>query len=300
MKKVFLLFCLLWVSFTPTYASELDDYILVSEETSQEATQLIVPDDISWTQRFILTELKELRIQNETLRRELNEELNKRELATVDRALSYSGNTVNFLWLIITMAMAGFWLVGWRTMKDVRENLTQNFEKEVQKNVRSQQRKLEEFMQKFEEEQLSQSKEIIQNQEHLQRKQEAAFHWSQFNREEDPVQKLELLDKVWAAGLEEDELLIYVERSSIYVVLWLWDKALETAEKWLELSSENTSLLYTKAEALVMLEETDDALKVINNILVIKPGMKDEILEDATFENLKADIGAMMEELNDK
>jgi hypothetical protein len=67
-----------------------------------------VPDDINWTQRFILSEMKELRTQLEATRRELNEELNKRELEAVDRALSYSGNTVNFLWLIMTMAVTGF------------------------------------------------------------------------------------------------------------------------------------------------------------------------------------------------
>jgi hypothetical protein len=57
-------------------------------------------------------------------------------------------------------------------MKDVRENLTNNFEAQIQKNVRVQQKRLEEFMQKFEQEQLSQSKEILETQELMQKKQE--------------------------------------------------------------------------------------------------------------------------------
>lgn len=151
-------------------------------------------------------------------------------------------------------------------------------------------------MKNFQEEQLNHSKEILKNQEEIQHKQEAAYYWSQFNREEDPVVKLELLDKVGVLAIEEDSLLIFVEKSSIYIILGLWDKALESAEKGLEISSENTGLLYTKAEALVMLDNTEDALKVINNILVIKPGMKDEILEDITFENMRSDIEAMIDE----
>lgn len=174
--------------------AENTDYVV--EEKNLSGSQLVVPAEIDWTQRFILSEMKDLRTQLEATRRELNQELNSRELATVDRALSYSGNTVNFLWLIITMAVTGFGLVGWRTMKDVRENLTKNFEVEVQKNVRSQQKKLEEFMKRFEQEQLAQSKEILENQEMMQHKQEAAFYWSQYNREEDHVQKLELLEKI--------------------------------------------------------------------------------------------------------
>lgn len=287
MKKSIIIFLSLYAILSSVQA-ENTDYVI--EEKTLSGSQLVVPSEIDWTQRYILSEMKELRIQLEATKRELNEELNKRELASVDRALSYSGNTVNFLWLIITMAVTWFWLVWWRTMKDVRENLTKNFEKEVQKNVRTQQKKLEDFMHKFQDEQLAQSKEILENQEMMQKKQEAAFYWSQYNREEDHIQKLELLEKIWSIGFEEDEILILVERGGIYNVLGLWDKALETAEKGLELSSENTTLLYTKAEALVMLEQSEDALKVINNILVVKPWMKEEILEDPMFENLREEI----------
>ena len=151
-------------------------------------------------------------------------------------------------------------------------------------------------MAKFEQEQLAQSKEIIETQELMQKKQEWAYYWSQFNREEDGVVRLELLDKISWLNLEDDELFVEIEKASVYIGLWLWDKALETADKGLELSSENTSLLYTKSQALVMLEEFEEALKVINNIIVVKPSMKEEILEDITFENLRADIEDIVED----
>lgn len=295
MKKIIFTLVLFFTNISSLWAVELD-YELASEVNTVSGSQIVVPEDITWTQRFILTELKELRIQLESTKRELNEELNKRELETVDRALSYSGNTVNFLWLIMTMAVTGFWLVGWRTMKDVRENLTNNFETQIQKNVGTQQKRLEQFMQKFEQEQLAQSKEILENQEMIQKKQEGAYYWSQFNREEDWVVRLELLEKIAWLVVEEDELLILVERALIYVTLGLWDKALEVADKGLEIASENTTLLYSKAEALVMLEDSDEALKVINNILVVKPVMKEEIMEDSTFENLHSDIEAIVED----
>jgi len=293
MKKITLIFLLSLASFLPgaSYAVEPQDELqFVREVESQSWSQLIVPDDINWTQRFILTELKELRIWLEATKRELNEELNARELATVDRALSYSWNTVNFLWLIITMAVTGFWLVGWRTMKDVRENLTTNFEKEVQKRVKAEQRKLEEFMKRFEEEQLKQSKGILKNQEFIQKKQEAGYLWSQYNREENPSGKLDLLEKVALIWLEEDEILIHIEKSSIYAELGLWDKTLESSERWLEISSENTTLLYNKASALIMLEQQEEAIKALMNIIWVSPWMKDEILVDPLFENIIGEL----------
>lgn len=291
MKKIFLLLCLIWMINSSFAAIEPEDeYIYASEVATLTGTEIVIPDDINWTQRFILTELKELRIQLESTRRELNEQLNTRELASIDRALSYNANTVNFLWIIITIAVTGFGLVGWRTMKDVRENLTNNFEKEVQKRIKEEQRKLESFMKKFEQDQLKQSKDILKNQEYIQKKQEAWYFWSQYNREENPSSRLDLLEKISGIWLEEDIILIYIERSWIYVELALWDKAIESADKWLTISNDNTTLLYNKASALVMLELHNEAVKVLSNVIWVNPSMKEEILEDPMFENIQSEL----------
>ena len=301
-KKILILAiaCLnVWlVNSSNVFAEEATDSLYEYEQEIETAswTKLVVPDDITWTQRFILAEMKDLRTQLEATRRELNIELNNRELASVDRALSYSWNTVNFLWLIITMAMAGFWLVGWRTMKDVRDNLKDNFHKEVQRSVKVQEKHLEEFISKFKDEQLLQSWELLRNQEQINKKQEASYFWSQYNREEDMVNRLDILDNIDALGLEKNELDIFIERANVYVIIALWDKALENAEKGLELASENTSLLLSKAQSLVMLENIDEALTVINNIIVIKPSLKEELLENPIFENFHKEIDEMYEE----
>ena len=290
MRKSLLSFMLFTLTFLSVGAEESEEYIYASEVVTATGSQVVVPDDITWTQRFILTELRDLRTELEATRRELNIELNERELTTVDRALSYSWNTVNFLWLIITMAVTGFWLVGWRTMKDVRVNLWKNFEKEVQKSVKVQQNKLEVFMNTFKEEQIAQSAEILENQENIKKKQEWAYFWSQFNREEDLVVQLELLDTISNLSLEENDLIILIEKAQIYIALWLWDKAFENAEKWLEITSENISLLQAKAISLLMLENKEEALRALNNILVIKPSAKEELLENVLLEELKDDI----------
>lgn len=292
MKKILLFLCL--VSFSQTIVLAAiepeDEYIYVSEVASWSGTEIIVPEDINWTQRFILTELKELRTQLEATRRELNQELNTRELASVDRALSYNANTVNFFWIIITIAVTGFGLVGWRTMRDVKDNFSDKFEKQVQRRVKEEQKKLELFMKEFQQEQMKQSEDILKNQEFIQKKQEAWYLWSQFNREENPSSKLELLEKITVIWLEEDELFVNIERSGIYVELALWDKVLESAEKWLEISMDNTTLLYNKASALVMLEEKQEAVKVLSNVIWVNPSMKEEILDDPMFENIQSEL----------
>ena len=70
-----------------------------------ESGNVIIPEEITWTDRFILTELKDLRVDQEALRREMLTEIQERELATVDRALSYSANTVNFFFVFLTIVI---------------------------------------------------------------------------------------------------------------------------------------------------------------------------------------------------
>ncbi|MDA9129156.1 hypothetical protein N9J72_01620 [Candidatus Gracilibacteria bacterium] len=296
MKK-FVFFLLLYLQFfctTTVSAVEIinpeDEYILVSERVSGSGTELIIPDDINWTQRFILTEMKELRTELERTRRELNIELNTRELASVDRALSYNANTVNFFWIIITIAVTGFGLLGWRTMKDVKENFSSKFEREVQKRVGVEKKKLETFMRKFENDQLKQSHEILKNQESIQKQQEAGYLWSQYNREEHQATKLELLDRISAIGLDEDTIFIFSEKSSIYAQLGLWEKSLEASDKGLEIAGDNTGLLYNKAWSHIMLDNQNEAVKELVHILGVNPGMKEEIFEDILFENILPEL----------
>lgn len=291
MKKILFFFLLLSFTANTHWITEPEDeYIYVSEINTSSGSEIVVPEDINWTQRFILTELKELRTQLEATRRELNQELNTRELASVDRALSYNANTVNFFWIIITIAVTGFGLVGWRTMRDVKDNFSDKFEKQVQRRVKEEQKKLELFMKEFQQEQMKQSEDILKNQEFIQKKQEAWYLWSQFNREENPSSKLELLEKITWIWLEEDDLFVNIERSGIYLELALWDKVIESVDKWLDISADNSSLLYNKASALVMLEESDEAVKVLSNIIWVNPWMQQEILDDPMFENIQSEL----------
>ncbi|MCH8518336.1 hypothetical protein LAT59_01035 [Candidatus Gracilibacteria bacterium] len=270
-----------------------DEYMFVEERQTSTGTELIIPEDINWTQRFILSEMRELRIDLETMRRNIYTELNERELRTVDRALSYSGNMVNFLWLILTMAVTGFGLVGWKTMKDVRENLSKNFEKQIGRQVYTQQKALEEFMQKFQEEQLAQSQEILRNQEYIQKRQEIGYYWSQYNREENTQKRLEFLEKIDAFHLEENTLLILIEKASIFAELGLWDKVLDVTEAGLLSDTENSSFLKYKAQAHIMLEEIDEGLQVLKTLLILYPAMKEEILHIQCFAELQDTIEAL-------
>jgi hypothetical protein len=90
------------------FALIITTYADISEEENvveKQEEKIVVPEEITWTDRFILTELKELRIGQEEVKREIYTEIQNRQLETVDKALSYSANTVNFFFVFITIVL---------------------------------------------------------------------------------------------------------------------------------------------------------------------------------------------------
>ena len=126
---------------------------------------------------------------------------------------------------------------------------------------------------------MRQSEEILLNQENIKKKQESGYLWSQYNREESLRDKFKLLEEISELEIAEEELSIQKEKSNLYVGLEMWEKALQTSINSLELFENETTLMLNQSIAHLMLEEKEEALKVINEILSLDPGLKDDILE---------------------
>jgi len=105
MKQIFLwIFVFIILTFNVYW-----DITEEEEIVSKSEVKIIIPEEITWTDRFILTELKELRTLLEWIKREIYTEIHNRELETIDKALSYSANTVNFFFIFITIIVMWFW-----------------------------------------------------------------------------------------------------------------------------------------------------------------------------------------------
>lgn len=251
-----------------------------------ETIELVIPDDLSLTKRYILEEVKNLRIELESLRREMQIEMNKKQIETIDKALSYSANTVNYFFILITIAIMGIWIFWWKSIKDMKNRWSNSFEKEVQKSIFESQKKLQEL----EKEQLRQSKRTLLDQENIMKKQESAYLWSQYNREESLRDKFKILEEISELEIEDEFLEIQKEKSHLYVWLEMWDKALHVCENALEDYENETTFILNQAISLLMLEEKDAALKSIHDVLILDPGLKDDLLENELLVSIKKEI----------
>ena len=247
---------------------------------------LIIPDELDLTKRYILEEVKNLRIELESLRREMQVEMNKKQIETIDKALSYSANTVNYFFILITLTIMWVWIFWWKSIKDVKNRWSNSFEKEVEKSIFESQSKLQEL----EKEQIRQSKQTLLDQEYIMKKQESGYLWSQYNREESLRDKFKLLEEISELEIEEETLSIQKEKSHLYIWLEMWEKALQVSTNWLEEFEHETTFILNQAIALLMLEKKDDGLKAIHDLIILDPGLKDDILENELLASVKKEI----------
>lgn len=280
--------CAFWM---PAYAQEASDTPQPEEEIVFPTTTLA-----PLTERFILDEVKDLRVKYEQLRREFTQELVTKEFDFAERAISYSANTVSYFFFFITMAGVLLAIFGWQTLKDVKNSAKQIVEREVEKMM-------SEYRERFEriEDDLTQKgEEIVHNQEEIERTQEMSTLWLRVNRETDERKKLELLDEILEYDPDNDD--VYVMKSGSCLRLNLPEMALEFSNKAIELNSSNSRAFYNRAKAQVKMDMHTEALSDLRYACTLSQGLLERAENDDSFKPLKKgpvkkDFLQMFEEL---
>lgn len=254
MKKIFILIFL--YTFLLPFSYSFEDW--------EDLNNVYIPSEISWTERFILTELKDLRVDQEALRREIFVEIQNREIWTIDKALSYSANTVNFFFVLLTILIAWFWVVWWKTIWDIKNATKASMDRETKKIIWNFQEKIEE----------------------LEKEQKINILWRQYNVSDSDKEKLNTLDKIYY--LRPESQFVTIEKSNVYLSMGLYEKVLETTDpiiNW-KRAKHQPHAFYNRACAFNKMEDTENCLSAINNLLHLAPDYKDIILWSNYLNNL--------------
>lgn len=256
---------LLWLFLFASLVFNVYWNVIEEEEiVPKQEEKIVIPEEITWTDRFILTELKELRIGQEEVKREIYTEIQNRQLETVDKALSYSANTVNFFFVIITIILMWFWVVGWRTIWDIKKSTKESMDRETKKII------------------INFEKQIAE----LEKEQKINIFWRQFNTADSDVEKMNLLDKIH--NLKPDSQYVTIERSNVYLSMWLFEKVLEVTDNiiaW-ERTKHQPHAFYNRACAFNWLKNTEKVISEMTYLLQLAPEYKDFILESEYLEDI--------------
>lgn len=268
MKKLF---------FTIALISAFSASAQTAEEGFGIETQTLAP----LTERFILDEVRNLRVDLETVHRELNEKIVTREYEAVNKALSYSSNALNYFSFFLTLAIGFLAIFGWRSIKEIKDSAHNMVEKESNKIVKDLRRRIE----KTEEDLDEKRKSILKSQQEFEARQKINTLWGNASREKDDRKKLEILEEIQKLSHMDSD--VFAKKSGAYLRIGLVEAALKATENALLIDPTHSIALYNKACAHARLGNTEAAIKDLTESITINPNLKSSAETDKDLNNIR-------------
>lgn len=185
---------------TPAVASGAD------EEAVREAVDsLEEPLYTPFIERYLLDEVKQLRIDMANQRQEMTEKIVDRDLMVSDKAMSYSANTVTYFFYLIAAVSSVLVIVGWTSIREIREKVHSVADKEVQKLVDMYEKRLRSIEQQL----MQKSEHIDQNRQQIEKTQEMHALWLRAGQEHSEAAKIAVYDEILSLRGDDVEALTY-------------------------------------------------------------------------------------------
>ena len=97
------------------------DQQVAAEQVKRAAEDLQKPLYTPFLERYVLDELKQLRVDQARSKQELMQQILDREHNSVDRGVQYATSTVTYFFYLIAAATSLLVLVGWSSMREIKE-----------------------------------------------------------------------------------------------------------------------------------------------------------------------------------
>lgn len=131
--------CLLKVAMLPlTLAAQTsgdNDNGPTAEDVEQQIPELDESMYTPFVELYLLEETKALRTEMQNTRAELIEKVVDKELSVADKTMSYATDTVTYFFYLIAGATSILVVIGWNSIRDMRNQLTSLAEKRVNELV---------------------------------------------------------------------------------------------------------------------------------------------------------------------
>ena len=229
-----------------------DEQIDAREEAQSEIEK--GPVISQFRENWILGELRTLRQDMMDYRNQMNLLVTDRELEVADKAMGYATNTVTYFFYLIAGAASILALVGWSTIRDLKDNVRVYAEKEMARLTSEYESRLADL----ERELRKKSRTIAENQEEIERTNEIHSLWLKSTKEPSAQAKIEMYDRILELRPDDAEALAWKADAALELGEQRW--ALSLCDRVLEVDEENAHALYQRACAWSGLGEIDNAL----------------------------------------
>ena len=232
-------------------------------------------------ERYVLDELKDLRIENMKLRIQVEKRLTKNEVVQTDRADRYMTDTIGNIFYLIAAATSVLIFAGWNSFRDIRIKT----ESIVEERLNIITKKYNEKMEKLQEEMTLQSEKILDNQNKIYNTQYIHSLWMRSNLETNPQSKIDIYDEI--ININPDDAEVYAYKADAVLDMDEYEWALNLSNKAIEIDPEYGYAYWQRSCANAVLHNNNEAIADLLIAIKQAPNLKDEIEGEELFENLK-------------
>ncbi|MDQ2077859.1 CDC27 family protein [Marinimicrobium sp. ABcell2] len=272
--------CLSWAQAESENGSAAPD-----PETHQRAEQRVEeiqePLYSPFIERYILDELKHLRVDLANQRAEIIQQVVDRELSSVDRGVAYATNTVTYFFYLIAAVSSVLVLLGWNSLRDIKEKMGLVADEEVNKLINAYEVRLRSI-----EKQLTQKTQRIDaNREEIERTQEIHALWLRAGLEHSATNKIAIYDQILTIKPEDCEALTY--KADVVLEQGEPQWSINLCQQALSIDSDNAHAFYQLACAHTALHHYDDAVHFLKEAIARAESYREELLYDPALEPLR-------------
>ncbi|BES72987.1 hypothetical protein RE428_40050 [Marinobacter nanhaiticus D15-8W] len=252
-----------------------------AEDVRERVESLDEPLYNPFVERYLLDEVKSLRSEMQNTRAELIEKVVDKELTVADKTMSYATDTVTYFFYLIAGATSILVVIGWNSIRDMRNQLHSVAEKRVNELVVEYEKRL-----KFIEEQLQQKSDIInRNQEEIERTNEVHSLWLKASQETSQQNKISVYDQILDLRPDDVEALSYKADAVLELNEPLW--AISLCLRALKLAPDNGHAHYQLACAYAEIGRWEDAIKSLASAIEMSEAYRDDASVDPSFDRLR-------------
>jgi len=281
MRQHFLLITLLFAFICSLHAKAEESRPAPTEQQQEHAlAQVQKPMFQPLMERYILDELKAVRQDQQKLREDVTKQVTHAQLDTADRAITYTTDTINNVFFIITATASILVLVGWNSLRDVKNKVEDIVNTRVSVITNEYEARLNTFEEKLRE----RSEEILKNQEKISVTNEVHSLWMRANLESDVSNKIEIFDEILNRKPEDVEAIAY--KADALLELNETAEAIELCNQAIDIDSDYGYAYWQRACAYALTHKHADALADIKMALDYSPNLRNELLHESAFASL--------------
>ena len=247
---------------------------------NNEISELDAPLYSPFIERYVLDELKQLRVDQAATKHDLMQQILDREHRSVDRGVEYATNTVTYFFYIIAAASSLLVLVGWTSIRDIKERVHSLADEEISKLITEYEVRLENMESLLKQKTLH----IEENREEIELTQEVQSFWLRAQQEPSSANKIAIYDVILKLRHTDCEALTYKADAVLELNEPQW--AANLCLQALKIDPDNSYAFYQLACAYTAMNQMEEAIRYLNEALTRRDSYLEDIKADPALQPL--------------